>query len=213
MAALFILQNNHIDSLKVIDLTKTSKLKLRNEIEIICGGQSIEDKWLSGPGRGLGGLTFIDPEISDGPSAYSCSLAFYYQGLGIYFRNSFANYHILIHEDEIVQIDIHKPSDKIKPFTFSLYRILSKLGMNPLNASQYLMPKEILEEYPASCTIRLQDTYFYFTVSNVNILKFKNTLSRTKFAPFLEINIKEPQVIQAKNGIFDQTTKHQNHSI
>ncbi|MBK8625335.1 MAG: hypothetical protein IPN86_07165 [Saprospiraceae bacterium] len=184
--------------MKIIDLTKTSKLKLRNEVERICGGQSIEDQWISGPGRGLGGFAFKDNLLADdqNKNLFNCNLAFYKNGLGIYFRNGFSNYLVLIHEDEISSIELEKNSDIIKPYKYSLYSLLIKIGINPSKAAEYLMPKEIVKENIAYCIIRLPETHFDLELLSISIDKLKNRLSKTKFVHLLKLNLLPPRIFE-----------------
>lgn len=178
--------------MKVVDLTKISKTKLNHEIQQICGGLSIENRWMNGVGKGLGGFSFKDPQSVNDDDVFSCNLAFYTNGLGIYFRNSFANYLVLIPQAEIVSLDIAKKGDKIKPTRFSPYQVLIKMGIDSSVAAGYLMPKEIIEEHPASFKIRLDDTFFLFELRSLSLSKLKKTLAKTKLANLVQYDIAPP---------------------
>lgn len=178
--------------MKVIDLTKISKSKIKSEIDLICGGQSLEDKWLSGLGRGLGGFIFTDPQILDEQNSFKCNLAFYKEGMGIYFRNIYSNYLVLIHEDEIAAIEIRKLGDTIMPYKYSFYSLLVKAGFDPIQSSVYLMPKEIKEEFPAQCILRLRDVFFTFQLENISIIKLKNTFLKSRYAKYLTVDVSSP---------------------
>jgi len=106
----------------------------------------------------MGGLIFRDAGANNQP--YSAILATFQDGMGIYCRNVYSNYLVLVPASEIQTIEIQKTADIIQPKKFSLYSLLKKAGLKHHQIFGYLMPNEWVKTEPGVCTIHTPDSYF-----------------------------------------------------
>ncbi|HMR89509.1 MAG TPA: hypothetical protein PKD51_15220 [Saprospiraceae bacterium] len=180
--------------MKIVDLTNCSKHKVNAEINKHCGGTSMETFWLMRFQKGLGGFTFMDPLSNNEDEKFMVSLAIFNQGIGVYCRNMYKNYLILIPENNITKLEVQKHKDIISPFGFSLFKMLKKIGISDYTASKYLMPKEIVIENKAQFTIRTPEKYLSLDIDKVSPEKVISLLKKTKFISLTEINIESPQI-------------------
>lgn len=180
--------------MKVIDLTRASKHKKNQSIKEYCGGLTLETRWLMRFEKGISGFTFTDPEIPDTSQKYVATMAFYKEGLGIYCRNMFANYLILIHQDDIRSIEIEKRHDIIRPTTFSFYKILRYLGASEFTSSKYLMPKEIIEEHKAKFILRCTEKYITLELDKLPYHKLISVFKKSTFVDKLNVNVQSVKI-------------------
>jgi hypothetical protein len=182
---------------KIIDLTNCSKHKVNAEINKHCGGISVDTFWIMRFQKGLGGLTFKDPLSESDDEKFMVSLAVFNQGIGVYCRNMYKNYLILIPESNITKLEVQKQKDIIAPYSLSLFSLLKKVGASDYTASKYLMPKEIIMENKAKLTIRMPEKYISLDIDKISPEKVISLLKKTKFISLTEINIESPQLKSA----------------
>lgn len=180
--------------MKIIDLTSTSKHKVTSEINKYCGGSSIESFWLMRFQKGLGGFSFLDPLSNKEEEKFMVSIAIYSSGIGVYCRNIYKNYLVLIPEQNITKLEIQKQRDIIAPYGMSIFSLLKKVGFSDYYASKYLMPKEIVMENKAKLTIRTPDKFFALDIEKISPEKVIALLKKTKFISITEINIESPKL-------------------
>lgn len=181
--------------MKVINLIIKSKHFVNQEIQSICGGKSIETFWISGFQKGIGGLGFTDPESSNHDEKYMVSIAFFKTGLGIYCRNMYSNYLVLIPENELLSFKLIKEKDFISPKAISLFSIMNKMGFSYHTSSKYLMPKEIILENPAELIIRTPEKFFKLEIDKITPDKLINVFKKSKFVHLLEVQIELPKLL------------------
>lgn len=182
--------------MKVLDLTHSSKHKIDAEIEHFCGGKSIDKFWLTGFQKGLGGLSFSDPQSDGADEKFMATLAFYNAGLGVYCRNMYKNFLVLIPENIITKIEIKKQQDIISPYSFSLFTLLKNVGVSDHTASKYLMPKEIIQENKPKFIIRTTEKYFSLEIDKISPDRLIKLLKKTKFVAMTDIQLEAPQIKQ-----------------
>ena len=144
--------------------------------------------------KGLGGFSFTDPISQSEEEKFMVSVAIFNQGMGVYCRNMYKNYLVLIPEKMITKLEIHKDKDIIAPYGLSLFSLLKKIGISDYNASKYLMPKEIVSENKAKLTIRTPEKYLSLDIEKISPDKVISLLKKTKFVTLTEINIAAPQL-------------------
>lgn len=144
--------------MKILDLKRTPSFKIKREISAHCGGERPVTRFSDRFKKGIGGFIFRDEGAGNQP--YSSILAIYQDGIGIYCRNVYSNYLVLVPASDIHTIEIQKKADIIQPKAFSLYSILKKTGLKHHQISGYLMPNEWKQQQMAVCTIHTPDTYF-----------------------------------------------------
>lgn len=180
--------------MKVIDLTHSSKHKINAEIDHFCGGKSIEKFWLTGFQKGLGGFSFTDPQSDVADEKFMASLAFYNSGLGVYCRNMYKNFLVLIPEKTITRMEIKKKQDIISPYSLSLFTLLKNIGVSDHTASKYLMPKEIIVESKPQFTIRTTDKYLSLEIDKISPDTLIKLLKKTKFVAMTDIHLEPPHI-------------------
>ncbi len=180
--------------MKVIDLTNTSKHKINADIDHLCGGKSIEKFWFTGFQKGLGGFSFTDPQSSSEEEKFMASLALFNAGLGVYCRNLYKNFLVLIPETTITKIEIKKHRDIISPYRLSPFTLLKNLGVSDHTATKYLMPKEIIRENKPQFIIRTQEKYFSLDIDKISPDRLINLLKKTKFVNITEVDIEPPHI-------------------
>lgn len=189
---IWILKNGTF--LKIIDLTIHSRHKVDAEIKHYCGGKSLDKYWFSAFQKGLGGFSFTD-KIGDAvEEKFMVSVAIFTAGLGVYCRNMHKNYLVLIPESTIKRLEIQKQKDIIKPYRFSLFSILKKIGLSDHTASRYLMPKEIIIEHKPAFIIRTNDTFFSLEIDKISPHRVVNLIKKTKFVGITDIRIETPEI-------------------
>ncbi|MFZ1524583.1 MAG: hypothetical protein WAT22_07185, partial [Saprospiraceae bacterium] len=122
-------------------------------------------------------------------------LSFFKNGLGVYFRNIENNRLVLLTNQEIRSILIEKRSDVVRPFDFSMFTLLMKLGVNYHIAKKILMPKEIIEDNAGICIITTEDHHFTFTLKKMNAAKVGEIFQQTGLESVLHISIASPVII------------------
>lgn len=180
--------------MKIVDLTNCSKHKVTAEINKHCGGTSMETYWIMRFQKGLGGFSFMDPSSENEEEKFMVSVAVFNQGIGVYCRNMYKNYLILIPENSITKLEVQKQKDIIAPYGLSLFSLLKKIGISDYTASKYLMPKEIVIENKAKLTIRTPEKYLSLDIDKVSPDKVISLLKKTKFISLTEINIESHQL-------------------
>jgi hypothetical protein len=180
--------------MKVIDLTHSSKHKINAEIDHFCGGKSIEKFWLAGFQKGLGGFSFTDPQSDVAEEKFMSSLAFYNAGIGIYCRNMYKNFLVLIPENIIIRMEIIKQQDIISPYRLSLFTLLKNIGVSDHTACKYLMPKEIIMESKPQFTIHTTDKYLSLEIDKISPDTLIKLLKKTKFAAMTDIQLESPHI-------------------
>ena len=180
--------------MKVIDLTHSSKHKINAEINHFCGGKSIEKFWLTGLQKGLGGFSFTDPQSDGADEKFMASLAFFNEGLGVYCRNMYKNFLVLIPEKTITRMEIKKQQDIISPYSLSLFTLLKNMGVSDHTASKYLMPKEIIQENKPQFIIRTPEKYFSLEIDKISPDRLINLLKKTKFVAMTDIQLEPPHI-------------------
>jgi hypothetical protein len=180
--------------MKVIDLTNTSKHKINADIEHLCGGKSIEKFWLTGFQKGLGGFSFTDPQSDSTEEKFMASLAFFNAGLGVYCRNMYKNFLVLIPENIITKIEIKKQQDIISPYRLSPFTLLKIIGVSDHTATKYLMPKEIIQENKPQFIIRTTEKYFSLEIDKISPDRLINMLKKTTFVDITEVKIEPPHI-------------------
>lgn len=180
--------------MKVLDLTITSAIKRKTLIRDICGGQSERNKAVSGFGKGISGFTFLD-KLDDGrEEIYQSNLEFYNAGIGIYNRNIYSNFLLLIAIDEIKDVHIHKAADFIVPKSWSIYSLLRRLGVNGKTAEKMLMPIEIIEAHVPTVTFHLKEEYVTLNMDNISIEKFEKLLKKSLLKDLYKCDIEPVKV-------------------
>jgi len=180
--------------LKVIDLKVTSRLKVENDIRQLCGGHPDEGKWAFLKEKGLSGLSFTDHQLKTEKAQFKSILALYKNGLGIYCRNIYSNKLVLLPETDVKSIEIIKNKDVLRPFKYSLFSIMNKIGISYETASKYLMPVEIVAQHPIQCIIRTENTYFTLNLEKLHSNTLIKTLNNTNFAEILAIKTEGPSI-------------------
>ncbi|MGB4958511.1 MAG: hypothetical protein WBO36_03490 [Saprospiraceae bacterium] len=180
--------------MKIIDLSNTSKHKLQQEINKYCGGQDGQKYWRFTVHKGQGGLSFSDGSPDEDTQKYMASIAFYKAGIGVYCRNIYKNYIVLIPDDSITKIELEKNADIIAPYRYSLFYLVKKVGLPDSTALKYLIPKEIVEEHKAIITIRTEDKFLSLILENISHERLTMMLKNTNFVDRLHINIKPLQI-------------------
>lgn len=181
-------------SLKVVNLKLKSNTPSQDIVQYL--GQPIKASFRKGGFKnGISGFTFIDPQNCEAKNKFKCHLVVYEKGLGIYFRNFGSNYLIIIQKEEIKSIAVLKNSDVIKPYAFSLFSLLKNLGLHYENASKYLMPAEIIEEYKANFQIRLEETYFNFELEKITTEELVSFFEFNMYKDILRINVLSPKYL------------------
>lgn len=181
--------------MKVINLTHTSKIKVDNDIKLICGGITAKERWINRFAHGVGGFAFRDPSQPEDEYVYKTNLAFYAKGLGIYCRNHYANYVILIPENEIDIIEIVKESSRLKSVSLSLYKFLVRLGMNPINAENYLTQAEIIEENLPHLMINTPETFFKLDMVGISVTKLASLFKKSNLNVKVKLNVSVATVV------------------
>jgi len=143
---------------KTIDLKRTPSFKVKQTITTHCGGERPITRFSDRFKKGMGGFIFRDAGAQNQP--YRAILAIYQNGIGIYCRNIYSNYQVLIPTPDIHTIEIRKNTDIIQPKRFSLYALLRKSGLKHHQVSGYLMPSEWKQYEQAICTIHTPETFF-----------------------------------------------------
>jgi hypothetical protein len=154
----------------------------------------METFWMMRFQKGLGGFSFMDPISQSEEEKFMVSVAIFNQGLGVYCRNMYQNYLVLIPENMITKLEIHKEKDIIAPYGLSLFSLLKKIGFSEYTASKYLMPKEIVSENKAKLTIRTPEKYLSLDIEKISPDKVISLLKKTKFVSLTEINIAASQL-------------------
>lgn len=175
--------------MKIVDLRKTSKYVLENEINRICGGKDRYKKWLMHLEKGITGLSFVDPIQPSEEYHFKTSIVFYNAGLGLYCRNMYQSYVVLIHADEISALTIHEDASIIAPKKFSFYSLLRKFNVKESKARRYLMPREIILDRSPHVKIRTKDKFFELTIEKTTVEKVKEKLSQSKIYATINIQI------------------------
>jgi hypothetical protein len=181
--------------LKVINLTHTSKIKVDNDIKLICGGITAKERWINRFAHGVGGFAFRDPSQPEDEYVFKTNLAFYVDGLGIFCRNHYANYVVLIPKQEFELIEIVKETTRINPTTLSMYKLLVKLGMDPIYAENYLTPVEIIDENLPYLMIKTPDTFFKLDMPGISVRKLENIFKKSNLADKLMLKISPVKVV------------------
>ena len=184
----------NISILKIVDLTYSSKHKVNAEINKHCGGNSLETYWIMRFQKGLGGFSFLDPISMNEDEKFMVSIAIYNEGIGVYCRNMYKNYLILIPENSIIKLEIQKQRDIIAPYGLSIFSLLKKVGVSDYQASKYLMPKEIVIENKAKLTIRTPEKFLSLDIERISPEKVISLLKKTKFVSITEVNIESPHL-------------------
>lgn len=166
--------------MKIVDLRKTSKYLLEAEIIKICGGKDRHKKWLMHLEKGITGLIFIDPAQPSETYHFKTSLIFFNTGLGLYCRNMYQSYVVLLHQDEINTLSIHEDESIIAPKEYSLYTILKKLNIHESKARRYLMPKEIIIDKSPHLKIKTEGHFFELTIEKTTIEKVQEKFNQSK---------------------------------
>ena len=185
---------NNISILKIVDLIHSSKHKVNAEINKHCGGSSVETFFLMKFQKGLGGFSFTDPISTNEDEKFMVSIAIYTQGIGVYCRNMYKNYLILIPEKNITKLEIQKQRDIIAPYRFSIFSLLKKVGISDYHASKFLIPKEIVLENKAKLTIRTPEKFLSLDIEKISPEKVISLLKKTKFISITEVNLESPQL-------------------
>lgn len=154
----------------------------------------METFWMMRFQKGLGGFSFMDPISQSEEEKFMVSIAIFNQGMGVYCRNMYKNYLVLIPEKMITKLEIHKDKDIIAPYGLSFFSLLKKIGFSDYTASKYLMPKEIVSENKAKLTIRTPEKYLSLDIEKISPDKVISLLKKTKFVTLTEINIAGPQL-------------------
>ncbi len=175
--------------MKVINLTNTSKIKVDNDIKTICGGITAKERWINRFAHGVGGFAFRDPSQPEDEYVFKTNLAFYVDGLGIYCRNHYANYVVLIPKKEFELIEIVKETTRIKPTALSIYKLLVKLGMDPIYAENYLTPSEIIDENHPYLMIKTPDTFFKLDMPGISVGKLVKIFKQSNLAHLVKEQI------------------------
>lgn len=181
--------------MKVIDLSKNSHTFAERHLREYCGGRTIESRWTNLLSKGIGGMTFVDTEALEENKPHRVIISFCNRGLGIYFRNIYRNKLVLLKTEQIKSIEIVKKADIIKPFSFSLYSLLSRVGIGHNSASPYLTPREIIKEEKATCILRTEDHYFNFILEKTTPEKLVSVFKKSDLAHLVKDNIHLPQII------------------
>jgi len=125
---------------------------------------------------------------------FMVSIAIYNEGIGVYCRNMYKNYLILIPENSIIKLEIQKQRDIIAPYGLSIFSLLKKVGVSDYQASKYLMPKEIVIENKAKLTIRTPEKFLSLDIERISPEKVISLLKKTKFVSITEVNIESPHL-------------------
>ena len=181
--------------MKIIDLAQNSNEFAERYIKEYCGGRNIVTPKTNLGFKDIKGLTFVDPEATGYFKTYKVIICFFNDGIGLYFRNFFRNKLILIKKDQIKSIEIEKNVDIIRPFTFSLYSLLSRAGVGHSTAASYLTPREIIKEEAANCTFRTEDHFFNFLIEKTTPEKLVSQLKESNLAHLVQKNIHSPQIL------------------
>ncbi|MCE2790454.1 MAG: hypothetical protein LW630_11145 [Saprospiraceae bacterium] len=192
---LYIHDHRHA-RMRTIDLKTTSTSTVNKHIATICG-ETISHgpiaRWL---GKGLAGFSFFDPADETKEAPYKVNIALYQQGIGLYFRNRFANRLVLIPQNEINKIHILQEQEIIRPLRFSLYSTLLRLGASHESAAPYLMPREIVTQNPAQCTIHTPESFILLHLDKAKPSNAILALQKAELSLPLHIEISKPQIIR-----------------
>ncbi len=139
--------------------------------------------------NGVGGFAFRDPSQPEDEYVFKTNLAFYVDGLGIYCRNHYANYVVLIPKKEFELIEIVKETTKIKSSRLSLYKLLVKMGMEPIYAENYLTPSEIIDENHPYLMIKTFDTFFKLDMPGISVRKLENIFKKSNLSDMVKLKI------------------------
>jgi hypothetical protein len=169
-----------------INLLSYSKAKLDKTILSKYGGKTFSKKWRFRIENGFGGLNFVDSQTK---ISYHVSLAFYKNGLGIFYRNSSQNNLILLHLDEIVNIELIQKKGIFDPHKWSLYTMLRSLGVPHRKAFVYLMPIEIVEYFPCNLHINTIDHKFTFEVPESRTENLSKAINNTIFVKYFKEDV------------------------
>ncbi len=181
--------------MKIIDLSKNSSAFAERYIREYCGGRTIESRWTNLLSKGIGGMTFIDAESLDESKTHKVVFSFFKDGLGFYFRNAYRNKLILLKKEQIKKIEIGKNADIIRPFSYSLYSILSGVGIGHNSAAPYLTPREIIKEERAFCSVYTEDQYFNFLLEKITPEKLVSVFGKSDLSHLIKEDIHSPQII------------------
>ncbi|MBK7635302.1 MAG: hypothetical protein IPJ13_14255 [Saprospiraceae bacterium] len=181
--------------MKIINLKKYSGTVVRKHIDDYCGGKVEKNKFWVLFDNHIVGLQYCDPGYGIAGPTHNVSLSFFKNGLGVYFRNIENNRLVLLTNQEIRSILIEKRSDVVRPFDFSMFTLLMKLGVNYHIAKKILMPKEIIEDNAGICIITTEDHHFTFTLKKMNAAKVGEIFQQTGLESVLHISIASPVII------------------
>lgn len=180
--------------MKVINL-KLKSNTVSQEIVQYLGQPSKASFKKDGLKNGISGFTFFDHQLSDEKNKFKCHIVIYEKGIGVYFRNYASNYLIIIIKEELKSISILKNSDIIKPFSFSLFTLLRKLGFHYEYASKYLMPAEIVEDHKATFQIKLEETFFNFELEKTTTENLISFFEHNMYGDILKTNVHLPKYL------------------
>ncbi|MBK6499231.1 MAG: hypothetical protein IPG00_14155 [Saprospiraceae bacterium] len=184
--------------MKIVNLTVAGGYKPETEIARFFGKDSLPNGATSFRKKGIGGLTFWDPQDEDRKHKFKCIMVAFPDGLGVYCRNHRANYLVLIHKRELKSIDFVKEQDTIKPYAWSLYSLMMKAGVSYHTASKYLMPVEIIHHDSAKCILHTEETFLTFELDKAHPDKLISFLKEHHFQDILNNKILSPKIIAHK---------------
>jgi hypothetical protein len=180
--------------MRTLDLTATSPNTIRRAIAETCGHKIPNGPLTQWLGKGIGGLTFTDPADTNSEHPYKANMAFFTAGMGIYFRNRFANRLILLHSDEVRNIEVTRQQEVICPFPFSVYSLLRKSGMTHDKAAPYLMPKEIISHHDSVCTVFIPESFITLHMTETQPQKLLKAMHLAGLSEKIKTNLPSPKI-------------------
>ncbi len=187
--------------MRTLDLTATSPNTIRRAIAETCGHKIPHGPLTQWLGKGIGGLTFTDPADTQSEHPYKVNMAFFTAGMGIYFRNHFANRLVLLHSDELRKIEVIRQQDVIRPYTFSIYSLLRKSGMAHDNAAPYLMPKEIVSHHDPLCTVYIPDSFIHLHLTGIKPQKLIKAMHNAGLSEKVHASLPSPKIHQTESSM------------
>ncbi|MBK8518227.1 MAG: hypothetical protein IPL55_18675 [Saprospiraceae bacterium] len=180
--------------MKIIDLSNKSNSLVDKHINEYCGGKILENKWISLINRGVGGMTFFDINGGEETKEFKVNIGFFKQGIGLYFQKAFTNKLVLLKLEEIKSVEVVKEADILRPYSFSIFSLLSKAGLKHSTASSYLIPKEIIKEDKAKCIIMIEDQFFELILDKITPEKLSSVFKKSNLGHLLRVQVASPKI-------------------
>lgn len=142
----------------------------------------------------VSGFHFID-EVQGKKIQYRVILEEFPNGLGLYCRNRYHNFLLLIQYNDLAVLSVVKKADVISPLKYSWYSILRNLGFTYWKSKRFLLERELIECNDLWVEFRTRDGKILKIYSDkYNISRAENFFTRISPQHILKCTIETFQI-------------------